>query len=181
MTGIGRGLVSGFLSRNDTTVIAAVRNTADPTSLSLQDLPRGSGSKIEIFRLSEDLDYNNLVANLATRGIHRIDVVIANAGSSSGWKPILKSSTEEVRDDLLANSVLPVRTFTASWPLLEKSGPGAKFVVMGSVLGSSGNLDNMNVPGLGYGMSKAAAHYFGKKLALEFKDKGLHVGIIHPG
>lgn len=173
--------MSGFLSRNDTTVIAAVRSTSDPTSLSLQELPRGSGSKIEILRLNEDSDYNDLVANLATRGLHRIDVVIANAGSSSGWKSISKTSPDEVQNDLFANSMLPVRTFAASWPLLEQSGPGAKFVIMGSVLGSAGNLDNMNVPGLGYGMSKAAAHFFGKKLALEFKDKGLHVAIIHPG
>lgn len=162
-------------------VIAAVRNPSDPTSLSLQDLPKGNGSNLVVVPLNAPADYTGLSTTLASKGVQQLDVVIANAGSASGFKPTLQTTPEDVLFDLEANSVLPVRTFLATWPLLEKAGPGAKFILLGSVMGSIGNMPNMNLPGAGYGMGKAAAHFYGKKLALDFKDKGLHVGILHPG
>lgn len=49
-------------------------------------------------------------------------------------------------------------------------------------MGSIAALDEQNIAlGLSYCMSKAAANFFAKKASLEFKDKGLVVGILHPG
>lgn len=162
-------------------MIATVRSLDSLTSITLKDLPKGDGSRLEILAVNTPADFNSLPAALAAKGIQQIDVVVANAGASSGHKPTFQTTAEEITADLEVNSVLPVRTFLSTWPLLQKAGPGAKFIIIGSILGSIGSMPNMNVPGVGYAMSKAATHLYGKKLALDFETHGLFVGILHPG
>jgi NAD(P)-dependent dehydrogenase (short-subunit alcohol dehydrogenase family) len=82
-TGIGRGLLAVYLSRPDTTAIAAVRDTTSATTLSLKDLPHGSGSKLIIVKIDNVslTDAGEAVNQLkAESGITSLDVVIANAG-----------------------------------------------------------------------------------------------------
>ncbi|KAK3358253.1 hypothetical protein B0T24DRAFT_644865 [Lasiosphaeria ovina] len=91
---------------------------------------------------------------------------------------------------------LDVVLFRAVWPLLDPAVSGGgrggvdegkgeerrpKFVLITSSLGSIGCLDEESMPSTAYGMSKAAANWFAKKLSVEFHDRGLLVGIIHPG
>jgi norsolorinic acid ketoreductase len=73
-----------------------------------------------------------------------------------------------------------VKLFQATWPLLETS-TVKKFVMVSSSVGSIASLGMESFPSTAYGMSKAAVNWFGKKLSVEFKEKGLVVGVVHPG
>jgi len=124
-------------------------------------------------------------ATLAARlreehGIDRLDVVVANAGASSGFKGVLETEPEDVLSDFETNAVGVVKLFRATWPLLQK-GTQKKFVLISSSVASIATLERESLPCTAYGMSKAAANWFAKKLSAEFKEQGLSVGIIHPG
>jgi NAD(P)-dependent dehydrogenase (short-subunit alcohol dehydrogenase family) len=92
--------------------------------------------------------------------------------------------------DFEVNAVGPARLFRAVWPLLEGGGGAGgeataagrekRFVLITSSLGSIGTLDVESMPGVAYGMSKAAANWWAKKVSVELKGR-LVVGIIHPG
>ena len=82
--GIGRGLTAEYVSRDNITVIAAVRDTTKDTSKALATLPAGRNSKVllvKIDSLSED-DAGNAIETVLHNSIDHIDVVIANAGDT---------------------------------------------------------------------------------------------------
>ncbi len=56
-----------------------------------------------------------------------------------------------------------------------------KFILITSSMGSITVLEQEILPGVTYGMSKAPANWFAKKVSVDFKEKGLVVGILHPG
>ena len=56
-----------------------------------------------------------------------------------------------------------------------------KFILITSSVGSIASLPHENLPSTAYGMSKAAANWFAKKVSVEFAERGLVVGIFHPG
>jgi len=104
-----------------------------------------------------------------------IDILINNAG-------IL---TRETLDDLdfdrmrlqyEINALGPLRVTKALLPNLHA---GAKVLILTSRVGSVG--DNSSGGIYGYRMSKAAANMAGKNLAIELLDRGIAVGILHPG
>ncbi|AEO66419.1 uncharacterized protein THITE_2144003 [Thermothielavioides terrestris NRRL 8126] len=114
----------------------------------------------------------------------RLDVVIANAGSSAAFRDVLGTDpgADMVRD-FEVNAVGPAKLFRAVWPLLERAsavGGVGKFVLVSSSLGSIGLLDQESLPGVAYGMSKAAANWWAKKVSVEFRGR-LVVGVLHPG
>lgn len=109
-----------------------------------------------------------------------LDVVVANAGSSAGYAPILTTSLAALRSDYETNALGPVRLFQACYELLSRSRTGmAKFVLVSSVLGSIGALDGEAGPALAYGTSKAAANFFVRKVHFEHAD--VVALAIHPG
>jgi NAD(P)-dependent dehydrogenase (short-subunit alcohol dehydrogenase family) len=133
----------------------------------------------------------SLPARLAAEhDITHLDVVIANAGTSSAFEGVLSSAGgtgtdpgEAMLRDFEVNAVGPARLFNAVWPLLDshrEEGKEKKFVFISSSLGSIGALEQENLPGVSYGMSKAAANWWAKKVSVELKGR-LLVGIIHPG
>ncbi|KAL2255624.1 hypothetical protein VTK26DRAFT_2984 [Humicola hyalothermophila] len=84
--------------------------------------------------------------------------------------------------DFEVNAVGPARLLQALWRGgLLGDGQGRRFVLITSSMGSIANLERESLPAISYGMSKAAANWWAKKVSIEFKDKGLLVGIIHPG
>lgn len=126
---------------------------------------------------------DTLAARLASEhNVTRLDVVVANAGASSGFRDVLELQDVEgeLVYDFVANAVGPVRLFRGVWGLLKEAG-GGRFVLVSSVMGSIGGLGEEGLPGLAYGMSKAAANFFARKVGLGFKGEGLLVGVVHPG
>ncbi|KAK3318940.1 hypothetical protein B0H66DRAFT_253167 [Apodospora peruviana] len=176
--GIGLSIVTSLLQHPSVTVIATTRRSCSTS------IPTHPTSKLITFLLDESYPAIN-AATIADRlrseyGIDHLDVVIANAGASSGFKDILSTPAEDLLFDFTANSIGPVKLFHGVWPLLE-TGREKKFVIISSVMGAMSSLDEESLPGTAYGMSKAAVNWFGAKLAVEMKSKGLLVGILHPG
>ncbi|KAK2611978.1 amidophosphoribosyltransferase [Conoideocrella luteorostrata] len=186
--GIGKQLVSDLLLRPSTTVVGTVRDPNHDTAISLKSLPLADKSQLVVVPLKEsrtDFAYNTLHGRLLRENINTLDVVIANAGASPSFDATLETDPEVVRECMDVNSIGPLRLFQACWALLDKSDNGdlkrKKFVLISSSTGSISVLDYETFPNAAYGMSKAAANWLAKKLSVEFKDRGLKVGIIHPG
>jgi NAD(P)-dependent dehydrogenase (short-subunit alcohol dehydrogenase family) len=84
--------------------------------------------------------------------------------------------------DFEVNAVGTAELFRVCWPLLERSEKEIKkFVMVSSSVGSIGTLAEENFPATAYGMSKAAANWWARKVSLDFRENGLAVGILHPG
>ncbi|CAK7209607.1 hypothetical protein SCUCBS95973_000497 [Sporothrix curviconia] len=187
--GIGRAMAEQLLQRANITVVAGVRQPEDPTSASLHTLPAAEHSRIVVLQLRDTADFELLSTRLAEQSITYLDVVVANAGNSSGLgKLLLETDAEDVISDCTINAAGPLRLFKATWPLMEASLKQAsaalstRFILISSTMGGIGIQDTESMPvGTSYGMSKAAANWFAKKASLDFKAQGLIVGVLHPG
>ncbi|KAK7542634.1 putative aflatoxin biosynthesis ketoreductase nor-1 [Phyllosticta citribraziliensis] len=164
--GIGKGLTATYLSRDNTTVIAAVRNVASADSLN--DLPKGQGSSLVIVPLdsSDEQAPAKAVQLLLSKGITHIDVVIANAGISDDFSPIATLSGSVIKQHVEVNAYGPLFLFQAVLPLLNES-KNPKFVALGSPIGSIGNMESRPFQMSAYGISKAVLHYILRKIHFE--------------
>ena len=139
-----------------------------------------------LVKLVTDADYEDLKSTLAGQGITYVNIVIANAGNSSGFKSVLETTADDVQYDFEVNTLGPLKLFQAAWPLLERglqasTSADGKFIVMSSSVGSIAGQQQEAFPSTAYGMSKAALNYLAKKISIELKDVGLVGGILHPG
>lgn len=106
-----------------------------------------------------------------------IDLLINNAG-------VLRSSSlagvEDQLDDFRlqyeVNALAPLRVTRA---LLGNLVDGGKLIIITSRMGSI--TDNTSGGQYAYRMSKAAANTAGVSLAHELRDRGIAVGLLHPG
>ncbi|KAK0715273.1 hypothetical protein B0H67DRAFT_645045 [Lasiosphaeris hirsuta] len=181
--GIGLALTTQLLHRPHTTVIATSRNLA-PDVFSPLATTAHPGNKL-ITVLLDDADPALGADTLAARlrdehDVEAVDVVVANAGGSAGFRGILETEAEDLVGDFVVNAVGPVKLFRGVWGLMG-GGEGRKFVLVTSSVGSIGGLEEESFPSTAYGMSKAAANWFAKKLSVEFREAGLLVGVVHPG
>ncbi|KAB5577880.1 hypothetical protein GE09DRAFT_534124 [Coniochaeta sp. 2T2.1] len=182
--GIGLSLVSHLLARPNTTVLALYRATSPPPNPFSSLLPPSHPSSTLIPLPLPTIPPSSTasLASLLPSSITHIDVVISNAGGTSGFNSIADTSAQDMLYDFTLNAVGMADLFRVAWPLLEKSEREVKkFVVISSSVGSIKGLGEENFPAAAYGMSKAAANWWGRKLALDYKGKGLGVGILHPG
>ncbi|KAK0636498.1 hypothetical protein B0T17DRAFT_83086 [Bombardia bombarda] len=199
VTGANRGIglaITTLLVRRPHTIVVATSRKQHADDLNNTAADAHETSKIVPVLLDEQvpaLSSATLPGRLlAEHGIARLDVVIANAGGSSGFKSILETDMDQdLLYDFSVNAVGPAKLFRAVWPLLllpssaaggsETVKGGKKFVLVTSSVGSIGALEEESMPTTAYGMSKAAANWFARKLSVEFRDRGLLVGIVHPG
>lgn len=87
------------------------------------------------------------------------------------------SLAEQLRDCALeANTLGPILMFQATESLLSAAQNPRLFVSM-SLIGGLGFAENIAVPVMAYGMSKAAVNYFLRKAHGEFP----HITFVHPG
>jgi norsolorinic acid ketoreductase len=166
--GIGRGLLETFILRPNTTIIAAVRDVSSSTA-SLSSVPIGKNSKLIIVKIDSTIDSDPAAAasELTTKhGITHIDVLISNAGLLDIIAPVLETPASQVRAHFEVNTIGPIVLFQAFHTLLSSS-PEPKFLVITSSIGSIGEMERLPVPFFAYGLSKAAANYFVRKVAFE--------------
>jgi NAD(P)-dependent dehydrogenase (short-subunit alcohol dehydrogenase family) len=83
---------------------------------------------------------------------------------------------ESLQRQFMVNSVAPILSVKAFLPFLSE---GAKIGLLTSRMGSIA--DNGSGGSYGYRMSKAALNAAGKSLALDLKEQGLAVFLLHPG
>ncbi|MEE4296674.1 MAG: SDR family oxidoreductase [Wenzhouxiangella sp.] len=170
ITGANRGIgfeLSRQLKSKGYDIIAVCRSS----SAALDQMGVRVESGIDITR-QEDL------AQLAERlGDVRMDLLVNNAG-------VLRSTSLETIEDQLddfrlqyeVNALAPLRVTQA---LSKHLADGAKVVIITSRMGSIA--DNTSGGAYGYRMSKAAVNTAGVSLAHELKDRGIAVGLLHPG
>ena len=107
----------------------------------------------------------------------RIDLLINNAGllRQSSLEGI-ESELDDWREQFEVNSLSPIRVTSALRNHLNDDG---KVAIITSRMGSIA--DNTSGGAYAYRMSKAAVNAAGISLAHEFRDRGIAVGLLHPG
>jgi NAD(P)-dependent dehydrogenase (short-subunit alcohol dehydrogenase family) len=162
--GIGLELTRQLHGRGDT-VLAACRTS----SAALNEL----GVKvIEGVDVTSDESIAELAHQVAGT---RLDLLINNSGVLTR-ESLDDLDFDRIRHQLEVNSLGPLRVTARLRNLL---GRGAKVVIITSRMGSIE--DNTSGGRYGYRMSKAAVNIAGKSLAVDLRDEGIAVAILHPG
>ncbi|KAL4929153.1 SDR family oxidoreductase [Aspergillus undulatus] len=181
--GIGLGLVKALLQRPSTTVIGTVRNDDAASSLQADtaDITPGKDSTLHIVWL----DFSTAVppetittAFSSIPNLTHIDILIANAAFSTPMTPALTTTAPDLRACFETNTIAPLLTFQALWPLLQKS-TQPKLINVTSSVGMITAMEPM--PGGAYGPSKAAINWLTKALHLQHEREGLVAVALHPG
>lgn len=174
--GLGKGFVETYLAKDNTTVVATVRDVASAQAKELASLPKGSGSSLIVVKLDSQstTDPAAVVSELEQKhNITYIDVVIANAGISNpqGFGPAAELKLVDLREHIDVNAIAPFLLYQATLPLLKKAahGPG-KFVGVSSPIGSIGGMEQRPYPMTAYGVSKAALNFVLRKIHFEHED-----------
>ncbi|MBL0164975.1 MAG: SDR family oxidoreductase [Xanthomonadales bacterium] len=165
--GIGLALAKQYSVRGDD-VIGVCREGSDALM--------ATGARVEA---GVDVTDGAALAALAKRlGETRIDVLVCNAGilSKETLGEIDEDGFERMRRQFEVNSLGPLRTVQA---LSGQLAAGAKVGIVTSRMGSVA--DNSSGGFYGYRASKAAVNAIGKSLALDLKDRGIGVMLLHPG
>jgi norsolorinic acid ketoreductase len=172
-TGIGLALSAALLLRPNTTVIATVRNSspASASTSALRSSPTAAGSSLVVLQL-DSTDAASFTAALATLSashpqITRIDTLIANAGSSPGYHPIISTPPSDLVSAFNANTVGLLLLFQTFYSLLSASSQPKLFLVSSSLGSISALTDHGSGPSLAYGISKAAANFLVRKVHFE--------------
>jgi len=164
--GIGLALSQKYRDRGDSVVAICRQSSSELDALGVR-----VESGIEV------TDGESL-ADLADRLSEvEIGVLINNAGV------MRRTDFNEIEDQLDAfrlqfevNSLAPLRVTRA---LLDRLGRGSKVAIVTSRMGSIA--DNDSGGHYGYRMSKAAVNMGGVSMAHELAERGIAVGLLHPG
>jgi norsolorinic acid ketoreductase len=180
--GIGYDLVAKYLSRNNTTVIATVRQPNSPEATQLNDLPKGEGSKVIIVKIesTSETDAQDAVSTLGDHQINHLDLVIANSGlfALHAFVEVSKIQTKDLMDHFNVNTGGTLRLFQATLPLLQKAEKPI-FAYMSSGVGSISLQEHFAPPIGTYGASKAAMNLLIRRIHIENPD--LIAVALHPG
>lgn len=123
-----------------------------------------------------DVTSDEAVADLAHRlGGIRFHLLVNNAGILTR-ESLEDMDVERIRQQFEVNALGPLRLTCA---LLPNLGHGSKVILITSRMGSLG--DNTSGSRYGYRMSKAALNIAGISLAHDLRERGIAVGILHPG
>lgn len=104
-----------------------------------------------------------------------VDLLINNAGLLQDEK-LGSIDFDSIRTQMEVNAYAPLRVAEALVPQISSGGKIANITSrMGSIA------DNDSGGRYGYRASKAALNAFGKSLAMDLKQKGIAVALLHPG
>jgi norsolorinic acid ketoreductase len=172
-SGIGKGLLETYALRDNTTVIAGIRDGPDSqAAASLRKITTGGNSKIVVVQYDASSNDAGSVLKDAFQhhGINKLDLVIANAGILKHFGPVLEIGSEELVEHFNINTVAPILLYKSTAPLLEKANNVGKFAIISSNIGSNTMQDSYNMPMLAYGLSKAGVNYAVSRIHREEKD-----------
>lgn len=162
--GIGLALAKVYADRGDD--VLAVCRSASPA---LEALPVTVCAGVDV---TDDESVARFAGDI---GDGSIDVLINNAGILN-VETFDKLDFDGIRRQFEVNTLGPLRMTKA---LETKFADGAKVVIVTSRVGSIG--DNGFGGIYGYRMSKAAVNMAGANLAIDFKERGIPVLLLHPG
>ena len=180
--GLGKGFVTKYRSRPNTTVIGGVRNPSSSEAQSLNSLPKASGSKLILVKIesTSDTDASAAVASLQKQGISHLDIVIANAGiyKISAFVRVDEMKTTDLMEHFDVNAAGTVRLFQAVLPLLQK-GTRPRFMAQSSIVSTIGAMEHIPFSVPSYGASKSAINFLVKRIHIEHPE--LIAFVVHPG
>ncbi|KAI5463898.1 hypothetical protein BGZ63DRAFT_413386 [Mariannaea sp. PMI_226] len=179
--GIGKGVVTILLARPNTTVVAAVRDTADVTAKELTELPLAAGSRLITVHIdaASETDARNAVELLQSKyNISKLDVVLANSGLLDQWGPVSEVTSDDLRKHFEINTIAPIKLFQATKALLEGA-ENPRFFITSTKIASLGLMKNTPLPTIAYGLTKAAANYAVAKI--HYENPKISAAALHPG
>ncbi|KAJ3032341.1 hypothetical protein HDV00_007613 [Rhizophlyctis rosea] len=178
--GIGLGLATQFLSTLPTATIFALAR--DPNAESLHQLAQQYPSRVHAVECDVSSPESTQTAGQKVKDLSPtgLDIVIANAGINlPGAIATIPSDT--FLQVLKVNTLGPLHTFQAFWPLL-KLRETKKYFVISSGVGSSESAINRRFNGAAaYGTSKAAVNYFVRCVEAEHGEEGVVSMALCPG
>lgn len=162
--GIGLEMARQLQARGDT-VLAACRHSSG-------ELDRLGCKVITGIDVASDSSVSQLAGRLEGTDL---DVIVNNAGV---FEPDALGSIdfESMRRQYEVNALGPLRVTQALLPRLRD---GGKIAIITSRVGSMA--DNSSGHYYGYRASKAAVNMIGVNLALELRERGITVLLLHPG
>lgn len=170
--GIGATLVSLYLTRPNTTVIATVREITEANKIILHSFNQAKGSRLILVPFNLDLPSSATddMFHLEDRyGVSSLDIVVANAGICNTWSPVDKLSDNEALVHFEVNALGLLRLFKAVLPLLQAA-QQPKMAYMSTNLASIHDITHNSSLTAAYGMSKVAGNYLIEKINAEFDD-----------
>lgn len=162
--GIGLSLTKYYLNQSDTVYATCRKSNAELNAVGAR--------VIESIDVSDPQGIQSLVSALHDIPI---DILINNAGIW-GKETLGSINYNNLEKVLNTNAIAPLRVTEA---LLSNMGSGSKLALITSRMGSIA--DNTSGHGYDYRMSKAALNMAGKTLAVDLKELGIPVAILHPG
>jgi NAD(P)-dependent dehydrogenase (short-subunit alcohol dehydrogenase family) len=170
--GIGLELAKQHAAAGDR-VFAICRSPAKADALNA--LVAGSGGKVSV-HAGDVADDASIRAAAVSTGSEPIDILYTVAGVTGTIEPELVSADWDVFDEAINIMVKgPLRVLQAFLPRL---GEGSKVINFSSQLAAS------TWPYGGfyvYGAAKAGLNRMMRSVAIDLKDRGIIIGLIHPG
>lgn len=164
--GIGCELVRHYLAAGDEVI--AVCRAPGPS------LPALGCECLADIELTRAEDIGRVVAAVAGR---RLDIVVHNAGLlRRDDYASLRGAADDIRAQFEVNALAPLLLTAA---LDSSLGDGSKLALITSRMGSIA--DNSSGHYYGYRMSKAALNIAGRSLAINLRERGIAVALLHPG
>ncbi len=173
ITGANRGIgyhMARLWKKRGNQVIAVCRSSA--TQEGREDLHDLGIRVLEGYDVSQDQDVAALKKEL---GDTPVDVLYNNAGMMQN-ETLDDLNLDTIRQLFVVNTLGPLRVTHA---LLDNMREGSRVGLMTSRMGSIE--DNDSGGRYGYRVSKAGLNAAGKSLAVDLKDRGIPVAILHPG
>ncbi|KAL4946452.1 hypothetical protein BDV06DRAFT_234055 [Aspergillus oleicola] len=183
--GIGNGILKVYLQRPNHIVIGANRDPNHPTSRALHDLPRAEGTSLVLVKIeaTSPTDPVEALKELGLKGIHYVDILVANAGIALRWDKVKDAKVEDIQRHFDVNVHGFIYLYQAFRGLLEKS-VNPKWVTIGSgaaclttLISSYRNF--IPVQNAVYAPSKAVQHWYTKAISVE--DPWLTAFPVDPG
>ncbi len=168
--GIGLALAGDIAARGDRVVALCRKPSARLTAL--------GAIVIDGVDVAGPHTLDGLADRLRESGVDAVDMLINNAGvlSRQTLGAIDEQAIAGIQTQFAVNSLGPLLLTQALLPLLRS---GSKVGIVTSRMGSIA--DNTSGSSYGYRMSKAAVNMAGASLAVDLRDRGIAVALLHPG
>ena len=171
-SGIGKGIARAFVGEGCSVVIAA-RN-ADRLNATAKELGGDARSVVAIpTDVTDEEQMVSLFAKTMDR-FGRLDILVSNAGAFDG-APIEDLTMEQWQRVLQVNVTGPFLGAREAFKIMKKQG-GGRIINIGSI--SAQRPRHSSSP---YSTSKYAVTGLTHSLALEGRDYGIAVSVLHPG
>jgi len=176
ITGANRGIgleLAKFYRNQDYTVIGICRESSEKldelADMVISDIDVRSQKSIE---MAAEVLASTLISSDSGQ---KIDILINNAGVFMN-ETLAAMDFDNIQTQFEINAIAPLRITHAFQSMLWE---GSKVAMVTSRMGSIS--DNTSGAYYGYRASKAALNAFGKSLAVDLKEKGIAVALLHPG